>query len=61
MCLAWVRANTMSQPMEAAQIFGPTFSLLSTDIKLEVFDFIRSTVDQGNARLVSQVRTFLGD
>ncbi|KAF2869661.1 hypothetical protein BDV95DRAFT_83046 [Massariosphaeria phaeospora] len=31
-----------------------TFSNLSEDLKLDVFDFVRSKSDQGNARLVSQ-------
>ncbi|XTI95162.1 hypothetical protein V2W45_1004383 [Cenococcum geophilum] len=43
-----------------AQHIGPThipasvFSRLSTDLKLEVFDVVRSKIDQGNARLVSR-------
>ncbi|KAF2495920.1 hypothetical protein BU16DRAFT_560778 [Lophium mytilinum] len=43
-----------------AQTIGPTprpgsaFSRLSADIKLEVFDFVRSKIDQGISRLVSR-------
>lgn len=36
-----------------------TFSALGSDVKLDIFDFVRSKPDQGNARLVSRVFTCL--
>ncbi|KAF2266888.1 hypothetical protein CC78DRAFT_566612 [Lojkania enalia] len=44
----------MTQQKELAHAYSSPFLLLSIDLKLEVFDFVRSKIDQGNARLVSQ-------
>ncbi|KAF2462889.1 uncharacterized protein BDR25DRAFT_397418 [Lindgomyces ingoldianus] len=39
----------------SANVSKLTFSALSRDLKLEIFDFVRSKFDQGNARRVSRV------
>lgn len=45
----------MAPQEELTYVSALSFSILSTDLKLEVFDFVRSKTDQGNARLVSRV------
>lgn len=43
----------MDSPEHVAHV--PTFSSLATELKLNIFGYVRLKADQGSARLVSQV------
>ena len=45
----------MARNNEGVCVSTRAFSRLPNDLKLDIFDLVRSKIDQGNARLVNRV------